>query len=57
MFRGMNDTEINAWLQKVRRGAPEPVFKRLVELAHQELPGERWILLKDTLEQESLLSY
>jgi hypothetical protein len=57
MFRGMNDAEINAWLQKVRRGAPEPVFNRLVELAQQELPGERWILLKDVLEQETLLSY
>jgi hypothetical protein len=57
MLRGLNDAEINGWLQKVKRGAPEPVFKRLIELAPQELPEERWLSLKDVLEQETLLSY
>ncbi len=46
MMRSISNTEIQEWLGGVKAGAPEFVYQSFVQMAAEELPGERFTALQ-----------
>jgi hypothetical protein len=57
MMRGLNNAEIADWLKKVQAGAPEMVFNGLCAVAARELPIERWITIRESMDERSATIY
>jgi hypothetical protein len=57
MMRGLNNTEIANWLKNVQVMAPEIVFNGLCAIAARELPIERWITIRDKMDERSVTIY
>jgi hypothetical protein len=56
MIRGMNSTEIANWLRGVKNTAPKPLFSLLFSLAEQQLPANRWHLVRDALTEGAMVA-
>ncbi|MBN9298564.1 MAG: hemerythrin domain-containing protein [Filimonas sp.] len=50
MLKGLNDTEIAAWLTIVKQTAPAPVFHGLMEVAQKAMPQQRLAQLQAELD-------
>ena len=46
MMRSISNHEIREWLGGVKMGAPEPVYHAFVQMAHEELPANRFAALQ-----------
>ncbi|MCW4470051.1 hemerythrin domain-containing protein [Flavobacterium sp. MFBS3-15] len=50
MMRGLSVPEIARWLEGIRIGAPKPVYDIYVQIAREELKGERMAQVEDSYE-------
>jgi hemerythrin-like domain-containing protein len=55
MVRGLNNTELAAWLKGVKNTAPEPAFYGLLSLAEGELHPRRWNVLQESLTEGAMV--
>jgi hypothetical protein len=56
MMRSINTREAVDWLMGIKVSAPSETFKLFVRMAHEEMPFERWIKVKDSLFDETLIT-
>jgi hypothetical protein len=50
MMRACNDMELLNFVRMIRANAPAPVAAMVDQLAEQEIPAERWTVIKEQLE-------
>lgn len=50
MMRSLSNPEIIQWLTGVKMGAPEEVYATYLQLAQNELPAERWLVIETALQ-------
>jgi len=56
MMRSINVRETIDWLMAIRVSAPSEVFKLYLKIAQEEMTAERWIKVKETLFDETLIT-
>lgn len=56
MMRSINTREAIDWLMGIKVSAPSEMFRLYLKIAHEEMPFERWIKVKDSLFDETLIS-
>lgn len=56
MMRGISNNEITGWLKEVKNSAPDFVFAGLMQTAENELAGQRWQQVQETLSEGALLA-
>jgi hemerythrin-like domain-containing protein len=56
MMRSINVREVIDWLMGIKVSAPSEVFKLYLKIAHEEMPVERWLSVKDSLFDETLIT-
>lgn len=56
MMRGLNNTEITAWLKGVEKNAPDVVFQSLFVIAEKELPERRFRQVLESLTEGAMLA-
>lgn len=56
MMKSINVREALDWLTGIKISAPAEVFKVFLKMAHEELPPEKWLSIKESLFEEILIT-
>lgn len=56
MMKAISNNEIIQWLKGIKNTAPDFVFKSVLSLAENELPGRRWNIVKESLMEGAMIA-
>jgi len=56
MMKSINVREAMDWLMGVKVSAPAEVFRIYLKMAHEEMPADKWLTIKESLFDEALIT-
>ncbi len=56
MMKAISNNDIIQWLKVIKNTAPDFVFKSVLSLAEDELPGRRWDIVKESLVEGAMIA-
>lgn len=56
MMKSINVREAMDWLMGVKVSAPGEVFRMYLKMAHEEMPADKWLTIKESLFDETLIT-